>query len=267
MKQLFLIVLNTICFFGLLPVGQVTGQTAVPVTISVRSTDGSPVVGTAVTLLSQPDYTAQTAVTDEAGQALFNLPRGLYEIQFTATLDAVSALAVAEGGLAGFGITVGDGAITYFFTFQDDGHVYFDSAPEAAVPSPIMPDLKDLHFIGGAGAATPTPLMITLAEATALPVIETAVGSPPADVSEDGDSDEVVGETAVSAHLVTANAETPISQQDDLAPVATMTATSTPPSPTGHPHRTPNWLVFGLSVTAGVVVGAAFYFISTRQKG
>ena len=265
MKQLFLIVLNTICFLGLLPVGQVAGQTAVPVTISVRSTDGSPVVGEAVTVLSQPDYIAQTAVTDDAGQALFNLPRGLYEIQFTAALDAVSALAVAEGGMAGFGITVGDAAITYFFTFQDDGHVYFDSTPDAVAPSPIIPDLEDLHFIGGAGQATPTPLMITLAEATALPVIETAVGSLPADVSEEDASHETVGETAVSAHLVTAHAGTPPSQQDDLAPVATMTAT--PPSPTAHPNRTPNWLVFGLSVTAGVVVGVALYFISARQKG
>ena len=64
MTQLFLIVLNAICFLGFLPVGQVAGQTAVPVTISVRSADGSPVVGTEVTLLSQPDYTAQTAVTN-----------------------------------------------------------------------------------------------------------------------------------------------------------------------------------------------------------
>ena len=115
-------------------VGQIAGQTAVLVTISVRSADGSPVTRETVTLLSQPDYTAQTAVTDDAGQALFNLPRGLYEIQFTADLDDVSALAVAEGGMAGFGITVGDAAITYYFTFQDDGHVYFDSTPDAAAP-------------------------------------------------------------------------------------------------------------------------------------
>ena len=98
-----------------------------------------------------------------------------------------------------------------------------------------------------------------------LPVIETAVGSLPADVSEEGVSHEAGGETAVSAHLVTAHAETPPSQQDDLALVATMTAT--PPSPTARPHRSPNWLVLGLSVTVGVVVGAAFYFINTRQKG
>ena len=267
MKHLLLIVLKTIYFLGLLPVGQVAGQTAVPVTISVRSADGAPVVGTEVTLINQPDYTAQTTVADAAGQALFNVPRGLYEIQFTADLDDVSALAVAEGGMAGFGITVGDAAITYSFTFQDDGHVYFDSMPDASVPSPIMPELEDLHFIGGAGVATPTALMITLAEATALPVIETAVGSVPAEVSEEDDSHEVVGETAVSAHLVTANAETPTSQQDNLALVATMTATATPPPPNGRPNRSPNWLVFGLPVTAGVVVGVGIYFISARQKG
>lgn len=262
MKQLFLIVLNSVCFLGLLPVGQVMGQTAVPVTISVRNADGAPVVDTEVILLSQPDYTAQTAVTDRAGQVLFNVPRGLYEIQFTAALDDISALAVAEGGMAGFGITVGDAAITYSFTFQDDGHVYFDSKPDAPAPSPIMPALEDLHFIGGAGQVTPTPLMITLAGATALPVIETAVGSLPADVSEEDASHETVGKTAVSAHLFIPIAETPTSQQDNLALVATP-----PPSPSGHLYRNSNWLVFGLTMIAGVVVGVALYFISARQKG
>jgi hypothetical protein len=150
--------------------------------------------------------------------------------------------------MAGFGITVGDAAITYSFTFQDDGHVYFDSTPDATVPSPIMPELEDLHFIGGAGAATPTALPGIIALVEAVPT-----------------ATQASIETAVSAHLVTPNAGTPTSQQEDLAPVATMTATQ--PSPTGHPNRRPNWLVFGLSVTAGVVVGVGIYFISARQKG
>jgi hypothetical protein len=70
---------------------------------------------------------------------------GLYQVLFTRPLDDLSALAVAEGGLSGFGLTVANADITYHFTFHNDGRVYFDAAPNADVPSPIIPDPDDLH--------------------------------------------------------------------------------------------------------------------------
>ena len=63
----------------------------------------------------------------------------------------VSALARA---LRGFGLTVGETPIAYHFTFHTDGHVYFDSAPEAARPAPIIPTPELLH---GGIAPTATP--------------------------------------------------------------------------------------------------------------
>jgi hypothetical protein len=84
-------------------------------------------------------------------------------------LDDLSALAVAEGGLHGFGLTVGDGDITYRFTFHSDGRVYFDAAPESAVPSPIIPEPDDLH-----DWAAPTPTITAESES---PVEATTIPS------------------------------------------------------------------------------------------
>lgn len=157
MKHLFLIVLILIITVQATWPVRLAAQTAVPVTIVIRAADGAPVAGEAVRLIRHPSLTTETAVTNTGGRCIFHVPRGLYEVAFTPQLDALSALAVAEGGLHNFGITVGDQAITYHFTFQADGHVYFDGAPAAATPSPIQPRLQDLHFIGGAGPATPVP--------------------------------------------------------------------------------------------------------------
>ena len=158
MNRIFLIVLIAMLTVHLPQPVRLVAQTAVPVTIVIRTADGAPVVDEEVRLIHQPSLTTETAVTNTGGQCVFRVPRGLYEVAFTPRLDAVSALAVAEGGLHGFGITVGDEAITYHFTFQADGYVYFDDTPAAATPSPIKPRLADLHFIGGAGQPTPTPL-------------------------------------------------------------------------------------------------------------
>jgi hypothetical protein len=67
--------------------------------------------------------------------------------------------------LRGFGITVGDEPITYHFTYHSDARVYFDAAPEAAVPSPIIPVGDHLH-----GGTVPTP---TLTDIEDEPVEET----------------------------------------------------------------------------------------------
>lgn len=127
-------------------------------TLQVRLGDGSPVAREEVTLIALPAYEAVTppCFTDENGRCQWQVRRGLYEVRFSSyTLDDISALAVAEGGLNNFGITVGDNDITYAFTFQADGHVYFDAAPDSAVPQPIVPELADLGITGGSVTATP----------------------------------------------------------------------------------------------------------------
>ncbi len=159
MKHPFLIVLVFITCSFIRP-ERLVAQTAVPVTIAIRTADGAPAVGEEVRLIHQPSLTLETTVTDENGQTVFNVPRGLYEVAFTRQLDSVSALAVAEGGLHNFGLTVGDEAIIYHFTFQPDGRVYFDSAPVAAIPVPIVPQLADLHLMGGVGQPTHLPATI-----------------------------------------------------------------------------------------------------------
>ncbi|MBX3061062.1 MAG: carboxypeptidase regulatory-like domain-containing protein [Anaerolineae bacterium] len=183
MKQIFLIVLilGHINFFQ--PLLAWT-PTAVPVTLIIRQADGSPAAGETVHLIRHPEMTVYTAVTDATGRCTLTVPRGLYEVGFQATLDGVSALAVAESGLGGFGLTVGETPVTYHFTLQPDSYVYFDGAPDAAIPVPVIPHLADLHVIGGAGEATPTPLPIapvpkvTTAAASQAPTVATAKPEP-----------------------------------------------------------------------------------------
>lgn len=159
---------------SLLPAAPLAATPAVPVTIVVRTATGAPVIGEEVRLIHHPSLTTETAVTNRDGHCVFHVPRGLYEVAFTPPLDDVSALAVAEGGLHHFGITVGDAAISYHFTFDTDGHVYFDDTPQAATPSPIKPRLVDLHFIGGAGQPTPTLLSATAFTAMLIPAMTPA---------------------------------------------------------------------------------------------
>ena len=123
--------------------------------IRLRASDGTAVIGETVILERLPDEEpiAPDCVTNNNGECTWLVGRGLYQVLFTRQLDTVSALAVAEGGLRGFGVTVGDSPITYHFTFHSDGRVYFDAAPEAAVPSPIIPVGETLH-----GGAAPTPV-------------------------------------------------------------------------------------------------------------
>lgn len=176
MKQIFLIVLmfGHINFFQPLLAG---APTAVPVTLVIRQADGSPAAGETVQLIRHPEMTVYTAVTDATGRCTLTVPRGLYEVGFQATLDGVSALAVAESGLGGFGLTVGETPVTYHFTLQPDSHVYFDGAPDAAIPVPVIPNLADLHVIGGAGEATPPPLPIAPMPIAPMPKITPAAAS------------------------------------------------------------------------------------------
>ena len=149
-------------------------------TIRLRYDDGTAVTGETVILQRLPEEQdiESTCITDDNGECSWAVGRGLYQVLFTRPLDDISALAVAEGGLRGFGITVGDEPITYHFTFHNDGRVYFDAAPEASAPSPIIPSPDALH--GGAAPSPAPSVMGTEAvpgtatpEPTALP--ETAV--------------------------------------------------------------------------------------------
>ena len=137
-------------------------QQTVRLEIRLRDSGGTAVSGETVTLQRLPEEmpVLPNCTTGTDGVCIWYVTRGLYQVLFTQPLDDVSALALAEGGLRGFGITVGDEPITYHFTLQRDDHVYFDAAPEAVIPVPIVPSHDSLH---GGTAATPA-IMLTPAE-------------------------------------------------------------------------------------------------------
>jgi hypothetical protein len=153
--------------------GTAAGQEGEAVALQIWLRDSQGVVpGERVVLqrLPEEEAVAPDCVTDVTGTCRWVVSRGLYQLLFARPLDDVSALAVAEGGLRGLGITVGDEDITYSFTFHGDGRVYFDAAPEAAMPSPIIPVGDVLH-----GGTAPTP---TLAVTRDEPVEETPTPEP-----------------------------------------------------------------------------------------
>ena len=159
MKRRWIFALLTGLIAALVAAGQTQGQQAgvtVALTIRLRAADGAPVTGESVTLQQLPDEepVLPECTTNNQGVCTWTVGRGLYQVLFDRPLDGVSALALAEGGLRGFGLTVGDDPIIYHFTFHTDGHVYFDSAPEAARPAPIIPTPELLH---GGIAPTATP--------------------------------------------------------------------------------------------------------------
>lgn len=120
---------------------------AVTLTVQLRAIDGAPLGGETVILERLPDAAAEGPLcqTDPDGLCTWLVAPGLYQVRFPAyNLDDLSALALAEGGLSGLGVTVGESAIRYAFTVQDDGHVYFDATPDAAAPTPRHPAKTDL---------------------------------------------------------------------------------------------------------------------------
>lgn len=142
----------------------------VMVTIQLRYSDGTAVTGEPVILqrLPEEEPISPRCLTNANGECTWTVGRGLYQLLFARPLDNISALAVAEGGLRGLGITVGDENITYPFTFHSDGRVYFDAAPEAAVPAPIIPEGDVLHG-GVKPTATPAPQAAAGIAVTATP--------------------------------------------------------------------------------------------------
>ncbi|MBX3055895.1 MAG: hypothetical protein KF770_05420 [Anaerolineae bacterium] len=156
----------------------------VSLTIRLRAGDGTAVAGETVSLqrLPEEEPVSPECETDAQGKCTWYVGRGLYQVLFNRPLDDISALAVAEGGLRGLGITVGDADITYHFTFPSDGRVYFDTAPEAAVPVPLMPVGEAWH---GGIAPTPSPIVTEDDPAKAtpapapVPIQDTAVSPSP----------------------------------------------------------------------------------------
>ena len=132
----------------------------VPLQIQLRYSDGTAVSDEPILLQRLPDMQESNCTTDNNGRCAWDVDRGLYQVIFTQPLDSISSLAVAEGGLRGFGLTVGDTPISYHFTFHHDAHVYFDAAPEAAVPDPIIPTADSLHGGIVPTAVVPTPVSI-----------------------------------------------------------------------------------------------------------
>jgi len=143
---------------------------AVTLTVQLRATDGAPLGGETIILERLPDAAAEgpLCLTDPEGLCTWSVAPGLYQVRFPAyTLDDISALALAEGGLSGLGVTVGDSAIRYAFTVQDDGHVYFDATPDAAASTPRLPTKTDLS---GGVVISPAMSLVTEPKITITPV-------------------------------------------------------------------------------------------------
>jgi hypothetical protein len=118
------------------------------VNVQLRAADGSPIVGTSLQLVafSAELAQAQPCLTNRAGSCIWPVEAGLYELLSDQPLDALSRYAVAESGLRGLGITVGDAPITYTLTIQPDNFLYFDTAPDALTPVPFIPTEANTHL-------------------------------------------------------------------------------------------------------------------------
>ena len=142
-------------------------EAGVPVQGRLRDGQGRPVAGEPLRLERLPESAAvpPDCTTDAAGQCTWQVERGLYQLRLTRPLDALTRLALAEGGLTGLGLTVGDRPLTYHFTLAADGYLYFDQAPAAARPQPFVPTWADLH-VEPPLAATASPAPAPAGEAT-----------------------------------------------------------------------------------------------------
>ncbi len=168
-------------FASLLMLSALTGTTfgrsgRVTVTVHLRDSQGSPLAGETVLLERLPDgeYEPAACVTGVDGSCAWQAAPGLYQLFFERPPDELTQLALAEGGLRGYGITVGDTPVSYHFTFHHDGFVYFDSEPHAPVPAAVIPSLADLHLEHtSAATATGIPDEMSAAPAAEAPAVET----------------------------------------------------------------------------------------------
>ena len=163
-------------------------EAGVPVQVRLRDSQGTPVAGEPLRLERLPESAAvpPDCTTDAAGQCTWQVERGLYQLRLTRPLDALTRLALAEGGLTGLGLTVGDRPLTYHFTLAADGYLYFDQAPAAARPQPFVPTWADIHVGEPVPAGTPAGTPAAAAAATVTPASPPAADSPAGAVGEGG---------------------------------------------------------------------------------
>jgi hypothetical protein len=171
-------ILTIVCLSVIAGAIPVQAGKTVRLEIRLRDAGGTAVTGESVILERLPEEEPIACLTGSDGACAWQVGRGLYQVLFDRPLDQVSALALAEGGLRGFGVTVGSEDITYHFTFHSDGHAYFDGAPAAAVPAPLIPAFDALH-----GGVAPTPVLPVMgSDQTPTPMApegpDTAVATP-----------------------------------------------------------------------------------------
>lgn len=168
----------------------------VSLTVRLRDSEGTAVSGERLVLEQFPEETAVLwgmdvfCSTDAQGECAWSVAPGLYQLLFTREVDEITAVAVAEGGLRGLGVTVGRFPIIYHFTFHHDGHVYFDAAPDAARPQPVIPTAADLHHHD-------EERQPHLSAATAVPIPPTVTGAPMPAAEATAVDDTAVDDTAV----------------------------------------------------------------------
>ena len=160
-------------------------EAGVPVQVRLRDGQGTPVAGEPLRLERLPESAAvpPDCTTDAAGQCTWQVERGLYQLRLTRPLDALTRLALAEGGLTGLGLTVGDRPLTYHFTLAADGYLYFDQAPAAARPQPFVPTWADLHVeppLAATASPAPAPAGALASPAYPAPVALPEEPAPPA---------------------------------------------------------------------------------------
>ena len=151
--------------------------------VYLRYSDGTAVTGESITLERLPQELPMSCVTDERGRCTWQVGRGLYQVLFERPLDQISALSLAEGGLRGFGLTVGEFDIAYHFVFYGDGRAYFDAAPDALRPKPILPQFQSIQggtlpFIDEAVLPAETTGQTVVANTTPEPETAAAATSP-----------------------------------------------------------------------------------------
>lgn len=216
----------------------VSAQTAaaepVAVTVRLRTTTGAPLAGERLTLVSfhiedgtERSDLDSTCLTDNAGRCRWDVAPGLYELLSDRPLDAVSRVALAEGGLRGHGLTVGNGPITYHFVVHSDTRLYFDGAPQAAIPQPIIPTADEAHGFDAALA------------------VETAAAAPPQPAA-----------TSQPAATLPPNDLSPLATPDDPASVATTNLSGETRSGVGK-----GWLVV-IYIGLGLACGGTLHLVT-----
>ena len=116
--------------------------------IRVRDAEGNPLAGETIRIalsLSERSGLDQ-CITDTTGTCHWELGKGIYEVHWDRPMDDLSILTSAENGLNSFGVTVGDEPIAYHFVLHTDSRIYFDAAPNAAIPEPIIPTINTIHL-------------------------------------------------------------------------------------------------------------------------